>query len=560
MVNKQQILLDSVRKLAALGISDKEIILNLKDVGISADEARRLIDEARHGAQPGHGRHAPAHQAAQKRPEAEKRERALLIGAGAEPESELYEGVEEALEKKPPEPAAAKQAAEESAAHAPAKPATAASARAAASLKAARQELKEKRAAPTAGVDVGELWRRGVLAAADAKLAEMEKIRKDIERVIDEKVHSEVSGIIEREISKTKVVFDSQKTLFMEKINSELVARGKEIGDVVDAKLGELSSTSKELQDTLDLVVEEKEIAKDMAGEAEAKLADTDRTRTALVADVNKALLESRGQMEDFLAESRKRVDDADSRINRTLELSSKITEGMLKDAEAKIEALQLRKTETLEAEVKARLDKLDEIGRRIKPEIIEARIAKLDALVDDAKQAIADYRVKLQKQNAAFVQKTSRENDALVQKLSSEHEAFMQKLSRDAETQVADAFELQKVAWDKVIKDKAAEIGEIPKKLDLKSIETAKEELDIFKDQFVKVVKKNVTAFNKAKKAWAARMEANDKAMQAHLKAIDEKMKELNEFEKNFAAEMGLVVEKLATPKGKPAGKGRAR
>src|SRR3989344_5484067 len=48
MPSRKEILLDSVRKLLSLeGVSEKDIIGNLKGVGISEREAKNLIEEAK---------------------------------------------------------------------------------------------------------------------------------------------------------------------------------------------------------------------------------------------------------------------------------------------------------------------------------------------------------------------------------------------------------------------------------------------------------------------------------------------------------------------------------
>src|SRR3989344_3910461 len=48
MLEKRRILLDSVRKLLALqNVSERDILENLKSVGVTEDEARELITEAR---------------------------------------------------------------------------------------------------------------------------------------------------------------------------------------------------------------------------------------------------------------------------------------------------------------------------------------------------------------------------------------------------------------------------------------------------------------------------------------------------------------------------------
>ena len=47
MPDKKSIILESVRKLIALDLSDEEIIKNLRDVGISEKDARAILNEVK---------------------------------------------------------------------------------------------------------------------------------------------------------------------------------------------------------------------------------------------------------------------------------------------------------------------------------------------------------------------------------------------------------------------------------------------------------------------------------------------------------------------------------
>ena len=47
MPDKKSIILESVRKLIALDLSDSEIIKNLREVGIDSNDARKILDEVK---------------------------------------------------------------------------------------------------------------------------------------------------------------------------------------------------------------------------------------------------------------------------------------------------------------------------------------------------------------------------------------------------------------------------------------------------------------------------------------------------------------------------------
>ena len=78
---------------------------------------------------------------------------------------------------------------------------------------------------------------------------------------------------------------------------------------------------------------------------------------------------------------------------------------------------------------------------------------------------------------------------------------------------------------------------------VDLEAIDATMGELDVFKKQFVDTVRKSVSEFNDSKKGITELMQQREKALDEAIKKIDVKIREMNEFEKKFAEEMGLLI-----------------
>ena len=99
----------------------------------------------------------------------------------------------------------------------------------------------------------------------------------------------------------------------------------------------------------------------------------------------------------------------------------------------------------------------------------------------------------------------------------------------------------------DALIAARSKEIDALMKKVDIDSINSTMAELDIFKKQFIEVVSKNVSEFNAAKKSLAELMQQREKALDDAIKQIAAKIKEMNDFERKFAEEMGLLIGEAA-------------
>jgi hypothetical protein len=223
---------------------------------------------------------------------------------------------------------------------------------------------------------------------------------------------------------------------------------------------------------------------KRMLQEIDSRFKDLDRTKATLIASMDKTISETKAKLDNSLEDMQKKVSDMDSRVNRSLQLESKVTEGLLKDAQAKIDKLQLSKEEELSREINKRLSELDAIRMKVKPEEVEKRISQMDHI---------------------------------------------------------------KATIDDEIKAKLDELTNYNRK----QMQTVTDELNIFKEQFIATIGKNVDAFNRAKSEFAEMVKAKDEAVQQKLSLVDAKMKELDEFEKSFADEMGVIIEKA--PERKP-------
>lgn len=468
-MDKKAVLKESVRKLLELKIPDNEIITNLKDVGVSEEEARHLLEETR---------------------------AKIAMKKEKEPYKEALKAAEEIADS------GGKKKEEEK-----------------------TQALPGTTAVPKE--DIAKLWEKGILATVDSKLYEMQKIKDELDSKIEEKTRQHM----EKEIKKIEVLLESQKTLLVSKVDSSLEDKKKEIISVIDAKMAEIKRISELTDEALKRQEAQNKFSSEMVKTLNEKIEDLENTKSRMLKDLNSSIIENNSKVEEMLKRTEAKRNEIDARINRALELESKIMEGLLKDAEAKIDKMTLAKSDEFIARINEKIKYLETIQARVNLDAIDKKLKEIDAAKSD-----------LEKVSATELAKTK-----------DGYNAQLEMLKKQSEKQINEMFKSKKAAWNKTIKGGAKEIENIKKTIDLEKIEATMEALEVFKQQFIKTVEKNVKDFNRVKREVTSTLEMREKAIDEHIKAIDAKMAELDAFERNFAKEMGLAIDKLAAEEIKP-------
>ncbi len=462
MPEKRAILLDSVRRLLALSISDSEIVENLKGVGLDEAEAKSIIDEAR-GKKPSVPPAEPSAEASAPVPPAE----------GESTPGEISDQIVAAMDAPP-----AKDSSGETEEKPKARP------------KTDKKEEPEPELPPAKpSGDVAELWKKGILTTVSSKLEQMEKLKKNL----DSEINARVKEQTEKEIAKMKVIFDSQKTLLLDKIHTEMEKTRDETLDIIKTELQKINEAQASEEQLLKRLEAKGRFNAELINTINDKIASLDSTRTKFESDVKEFMDNAETKNKAALAELNGSIDEADERITKSLDLQSKIAEGLLQDARDKVDKMALAKTEDLEAEIKGRIAELDEMRKKIDPKIVEAEMKRI-------KEASEELR-KLQKSQLAAMAEENR-----------------------------------------------------------KSLKETTDNLELFKQQFITTIQKNVAALNKSKKELAGQLKKRDAMVDERVKMIDAKMKELTEFEKTFAAEMGIVLENVVPGKKKNAKKSQKK
>lgn len=544
-MDKHTILLESVRKLLALeGITEKDITDNLKEVGVTESEAKALILEARNElptpmSQPASSvsdstnssnpvagfkkarptKEFPLNQepssidstieSIPNVPESELTEEELIGAAKTEVETKpvVKEQSNSSADGKSPEDLFTRKMVDDIVSDKPvSKPKTEPVIETKVKPSFYEQVMAQSTSSSYNNSST-PIWDQAILTTVDQKLEEMRRIRNDIEVLLEQKVEEKMDA--ERE--KTKALFDAQKTLFSSKISSELKNKTQEVDDLLNVRLKEFKTLNDSIQKNIASYDAKKQMTMDLLSSVSEKLADVDTTKRRMVQEMSSELSTIKQQNETFLQEAGKRLLESDSRITKTLELESRVAEGLVKNADLKIEDLINKRMQVLEQRVNQRLIELADAEKKIDFKNLDNRINNYQKQLDTL-DAFKD--------DIAILQKQLQDVDSIKERF-----LFLSKSAQELETKLSDFKEFRNQF--------------LQLQNDAESFKQSVKEFSAFKEQFINTVQKNTEKLNVTIK------EFNDSRQKIE-KTINDKMSELDAFEQNFAKEMGLQVESL--------------
>ncbi|HLC79328.1 MAG TPA: hypothetical protein VJG83_02755 [archaeon] len=551
-MDKRQILKDSVTRLLALNISDKEILENLASVGIDREMAKSVLEQTKDelsgkksakpqepigpAAKPSFLQSKPKEQQKKETKKPQEKEEVIIPD-----DEDIYSKLsdEEVDELYTP--------------------------------------VKEK---PIANPDyssvhndetISRLWEKGILSTVDAKLSEMQKIRSDLDSMLDAKIAEK----IKLESKKIETVLESQRALFYSKIDAHLEAKAEEIKKVVESRAHQIEDLHEKLQSEIIKLQGEKKFNAELLNSLNEKMSGLDMVKSQMISETNKSIIDTESKIKEFLDSAQQMRSQTDERVNRSLQLEAKITEGMMQDVKQKIESLRLSREDELTAQIQGKLKELDRLTDEVDPKGIIERVAKMkeleQQLTKKQKQMDLDFASKMGEADAIIVKKKEAVKDytgelfddfkkefADFKKEVSKIEATnLEELRKEYSTDVDALFAKNLIEWEKKLKEKKKEIDELESKIDVEKFDATLESFEVFKQQFLNTIKRSIEDYNKSKKELSDSIIARDKAISEYLKKIDAKMQELSEFQKKFSADVADLIGKIPEDKIKARRKG---
>ncbi len=246
------------------------------------------------------------------------------------------------------------------------------------------------------GPDFEELWKKGIVVAVNAKLAEMKHLKEDV----DSQVQQKVDEAVRKELYQFKVLMDSQKDLIQSSNKEALEQKQREIVFIIDAKIAEIKQYNKQLSENLAAIESARKQQEHSLSQVTIALEEVKRTKAQIVVEMNSELIKSKSSAQAFIDSASAHLSQMDARINKTLELEKNIAEGMLNQAEQRIEQLTIQRADELIAQMQVELNRLQSVSKKISPEALEQKIMVLDEF---RKQFLSGMQQSLTQINSAI-------------------------------------------------------------------------------------------------------------------------------------------------------------
>lgn len=319
-----------------------------------------------------------------------------------------------------------------------------------------------------------KLWEKGILTAVDAKLEKMEQLKKNIDRVIENKVDEHY----EEMEKKMEALFDAQRELLRMKMDGQIASKVKEVDDIISQKIEEMRQLNLSTKEDLQRAKGQKIVMQDIMTDIQQKIGTLDDTKRIISTDVHRKLEELEEKTNRMLDTTEERIQRVEERATKTLELEEKITQGLT-------EQIQNQANQILEERIK-------DLRGELKKEIIELKKLGSELTSKDIQQILQEF-----KELNAQMQQTKLEIDAMVEHKAREMDSMMEKkmLSMDkiVNIKMETIVNTKEKDFFQKIENQAQEIAQTKRELAQKLIEaeTIMQNVNMFEKQFVENLKK---------------------------------------------------------------------
>jgi hypothetical protein len=256
--------------------------------------------------------------------------------------------------------------------------------------------------------NIEELWKKGIVVAVNTKLDEMRRLKDEV----DVKIAQNVDTAVKKETRQLKVLMESQKDLIISSNKQALEQKQKEISIIIDGKINEIKAQSKGLTAQIESMAAAKQGQQQNLDEVKQVLDEAKKTKSQLLIEMNSELVKSQSKAQEFIDKADEQLKSMDARIDKTLTLEKNIAEGLIDEAEQKIERLTITKADELIEELQIEVNTLKTIEKNINLEGIEQKVKMLDEF---KREFVDSIEFNLEKINHA-VEEINRKNK-LVQK-----------------------------------------------------------------------------------------------------------------------------------------------
>ncbi|QQR92538.1 MAG: hypothetical protein IPJ89_05330 [Candidatus Iainarchaeum archaeon] len=235
-------------------------------------------------------------------------------------------------------------------------------------------------AAPQPSDSLEKLWEKGIIATVDAKLSQMEALKREVDSVIDSKIAQKTS----MQEKKIEILFESQRDLTLAKVDAEMGAKVKQIDDALSQKIEEIKRLNLATQEDLQRIKGQRFIMTDLMSDLTTKTAGLDQFRRTLSDDVARKLDQMQTQVNELLQSSESRLSQAEMKATQTLQLEEKIAAGLAQQVEQQANQILESRVKDLRAQLQDEMSELRKLEMQLSPEQVQQRIAEMNKSIDE--------------------------------------------------------------------------------------------------------------------------------------------------------------------------------
>lgn len=328
--------------------------------------------------------------------------------------------------------------------------------------------------APQPDTSIAKLWEKGILQTVDSKLAQMEKLKKEIDDVLETKVNEHYQAM-ER---KLEVLFDSQRELFRFKMDAQMDAKVKDMDEILNQKIEEIRRLNTTTQEDLQRIKGQKMIIQELMGDITAKSTQLDETRRMIVDDATQKLEKLEEKVDELVNRTDDRVSEVEQRATKTLEIEQKITQGLADQMETQANAILENKVKDLREEIRDEIVQLKKLGADLASKDIQSTMQEFITM-------------------NAEMKKTKMELEGMLSKKSTEMDETLNKKMLDVDKIVNNKMEtivsMKEKDFFKKVEDQAADMAASQREVGQKLVEaeTKLQNVDAYTKQLLETIKK---------------------------------------------------------------------
>lgn len=329
-----EIIIESIKKLMSLNMSDDEIIGSLIDAGVDYETAQASLDEVKY-----------------KKNETENKKRVIDSKDKITETKDIAENTPEDDDN---------------------------------------ENTSEEDSDNLEDTSLG-IWQEGVLTTINQKLDEIEQKGENLDKNIEQKVQN----ITETEIKKMKIILDSQRTLLLSKINSSLDSQIKEITTKLDAALQNIQKINRETQQKLDELSKSKEKIDTVQSNLIAQMDEFNKIRDKTQEIVENMKTKMETEVKSISEQYDLKISEVDKKLNNAISLSTKILDSLVIATKKKLESYYDKTSEEIIAQIKERINKEDYLKDQKEDYLI--KLEGMEKTIETkVNQKVSEYLAKL--------------------------------------------------------------------------------------------------------------------------------------------------------------------